>query len=126
MKTEIDQKTNKNTPFGFFFNKKNRFLVILGSQGGPLERPWQGFWDQKTDAKKTTKTGTLCKTLLFWRKLAFFDAKIRDFEAFRDDFGSSLAWFSCGFLGFRFGFDFKAFFVKNVKKAKTEKVAFVL
>ena len=63
---------------------------------------------EKIEPKKVWKK-QLCKTLLFWRKVAFSDAKPQDFKAFRDDFGSSLAWLSCGFLGFRFGLDFQAF-----------------
>ena len=75
---------------------------------------------------KKARRKELCKTPLFWRKVAFSDAKPQDFDAFGDDFGSSLACFSNGFSSFRFGLDFPACFVENVKKAKTEKVAFVL
>ena len=80
---------------------------------------------QKMGPKKARKK-QVCKTLLFWRKVSFSDAKRQDFKAFWDDFGSSLACFSNGFSSFRFGLDFEAFGVKNVTKTETEKVGFVL
>ena len=29
--------------------------MILGSQGGPLERPWEGFWEEILVAEKKSK-----------------------------------------------------------------------
>ena len=29
--------------------------MILGSQGGPLERLWEGFWKEKLETKKKSK-----------------------------------------------------------------------
>ena len=29
--------------------------MILGSQGGPLERPWEGCWEEKLETQKKIK-----------------------------------------------------------------------
>ena len=68
----------------------------------------------------------MSKKRRFWRYGAFSVEKISDFDVFWDHFGTLPARACIVFPGFRFGLDFQAFFVKNVKKAKTEKVAFVL
>ena len=46
------------------------------------------------------------------------DAKPSDFEALRDDFGSSLACFSCGFLGFRFWAGFSSILSEKRQKGQ--------
>ena len=37
---------------GRFVKEKITFLVILGSQGGPLERPWEGFSEENVETEK--------------------------------------------------------------------------
>ena len=80
---------------------------------------------EKMASKKPEKKQA-CKIWLFQPQLAVSDAKVWNLNTFWDDFGCPRACFCGGFLGFRLGLDFKEFSVKNVKKAKTEKVAFVL
>ena len=80
---------------------------------------------RKYQSKKGVNNERLKKRVLGC-SLSLSVEKASDFETFWDDFGSPLALFFNAFLGFRFCLDFRAFFVKNVKKAKNENVAFVL
>ena len=80
---------------------------------------------RKYHAKKSAKNDQL-KNPVFWCNVAFFVEKASDFVVFWDHFESLPACFFIVFLGLRFWLDFYAFLVKNIKKAKNEKVAFVL
>ena len=53
--TDRPENDQKDGPGEVFFKEKIGFLVILGSQGGPLERPWKGFWEENFETKKESK-----------------------------------------------------------------------
>ena len=55
IKTQIDRETDKRMVLGTVLEGKNWVFVILGSQGGPLERLWEGFWKEKLETKKKSK-----------------------------------------------------------------------
>ena len=55
-KTWSDRRIDRNRVLGTTFLAKSRFFsMILDSLGGPLERPWGGFWQEKFEEEKMTK-----------------------------------------------------------------------
>ena len=78
-KTEINQKMDKQMDLGTTFLAKNEFPVIWGSQGGPLGKPWRGFWEENLETKKVKKKRV--------KGIASADTAYPGKERFREDEG---------------------------------------
>ena len=92
---------------------------------GPILRLRFAKKPEKWRLKKPIKNQPSQK-LVFRCNLVFPEGKTLNFNTFWVGFASPRATFSNVFLCSRFGLKFEAFFAKNLIKAKTRKVAFVL